>query len=74
MAAEIGGQAWSFGFPCPDGSDFLPKLREVWALLKGGAVGSEEGEAPEAPKDDGVDVLAGKVHKDGLPGFLFPVA
>ena len=74
LAAEIGGQAWSFGFPRPDGSGFLSKLEEVWAVLRDGTVSPEDGEVPLAPKDDGIDVFAGRVHSDGLPGFLFAVA
>ncbi|MCY4139158.1 MAG: hypothetical protein OXF56_12975 [Rhodobacteraceae bacterium] len=74
LAAEIGGQAWSFGFPRPDHSGFLSKLRDVWAVLKDGIVDPEEGEVPLAPKDDGVDIFAGRLHADGLPGFLFAVA
>jgi len=74
LAAEIGGQAWSFGFPRPDHTDFLNKLREVWKTLKDGTVSPEEGEVPLKPKDDGVDVFAARVHADGLPGFLFAAA
>ena len=74
MAAEIDGPAWSFGFPRPDRSSFLKKLREIWAHLKDGTVGPEEGEVPLAPKDDGIDVFAGRPHVDGLPGFLLAAA
>ena len=74
LAAEIGGQAWSFGFPRPDRSDFLAKLEEVWSVFRDGTVSHEEGEVPLNPKDDGVDIFAGRVHPDGLPGFLFAVA
>lgn len=74
LAAEIGGQAWSFGFPRPDHSGFLSKLKEVWTVLKDGTVDPEEGEVPSNPKDDGIDIFAGRVHADGLPGFLFAAA
>lgn len=74
LAAEIGGQAWSFGFPRPDHSGFLRKLEEIWSVLKDGTVSPEEGEVPLNPKDDEVDIFAGRVHADGLPGFLFAVA
>ena len=74
LAAEVGGQAWSFGFPRPDRSGFLSKLEEVWAVLKDGTVGPEEGEVPLSPKDDEIDVFASRVHVDGLPGFLFAAA
>jgi len=74
LAAEIGGRAWSFGFPRPDGSGFLPKLKEIWGVLKDGTVGPEVGEVPSKPKDDGIDALACRPHVDGLPGFLLAVA
>lgn len=74
LAAEIGGQAWSFGFPRPDHTGFLTKLNEVWSTLRDGTVSPEEGEIPLNPKDDEVDIFAGRVHADGLPGFLFAVA
>ncbi len=74
LAAEIGGQAWSFGFPRPDGTGFLPKLKEIWVVLKDGIVDPEVGEVPDKPKDDGIDVFACRPHADGLPGFLFAAA
>lgn len=74
LAAEVGGQAWSFGFPRPDHSGFLTKLEEIWSVFKDGTVSPEEGEVPLNPKDDEVDIFAGRVHADGLPGFLFAVA
>jgi len=67
MAAEIGGPAWSFGFPRPDRSGFLAKLKEIWVVLKDGTVDPEEGEAPLCPKDSRIDVFAGRPHVDGLP-------
>ena len=73
LAAEVGGQAWSFGFPRPDGSGFLAKLSEIWSVLKDGAV-NRDPSAPASPKDDKVDVFAWREHADGLPGFLFAVA
>ena len=74
LAAEIGGQAWSFGFPRPDHTRFLSKLEEVWETFRDGTVSPEEGEVPINPKDDEVDVFAGRMHQDGLHGFLFAVA
>ena len=74
LAAGIGGRAWSFGFPRPDGSGFLPKLKEIWNVLRDGTVDPEVGEAPARAKDDGIDILARGPHVDGLPGFLFAVA
>ena len=73
LAAEIGGMAWSFGFPRPDGSGFLDKLEQIWQILGDGRVQSQIG-APHSPKDDKVDVFAARMHPDGLPGFLLAVA
>lgn len=73
LAAEIQGCAWSFGFPRPDGSSFLDKLKEIWAVLRDGVVGPQLG-APAHAKDDQVDVFAARMHADGLPGFLLAAA
>ena len=73
IAAEIGGQAWSFGFPRPDRSGFTGKLSEVWSVLKDGTV-QPDPSAPPSPKDDQVDVFAWRGHSDGLPGFLLAAA
>lgn len=68
LAAEINGHAWSFGFPRPDGSGFMTKLREIWNVLGDGLVQRQIG-APPQPKDDGIDVFAARLPADGLPGF-----
>lgn len=73
LAAEVGGDAWSFGFPRPDGTGFLSKLKEVWAALNDGSVAPQVG-APRTPKDDQVDVFAARTHRDRLPGFPLVVA
>lgn len=73
IAGEIGGSAWSFGFPRPDGSGFIAKLEEIWRTLKDGRVEADES-APSQAKDDGIDVLAWKETRDGLPGFLLVAA
>lgn len=73
LAAEIQGDAWSFGYPRLDGSPFLEKLEEIWAHLRDGRVGPQPG-APRQPKDDRVDVLAARRHRDGLPGFPLAAA
>ena len=71
LAAEIDGDAWSFGYPRPDRSPFLSKLEEIWQHLGDGQVGAQVG-APVQPKDDKVDVFAARMHCDRLPGF--PIA
>ncbi len=73
LAAEIQGDAWSFGFPRPDGSPFLGKLKEIWTVLGDGRVAAQRG-APSAPKDDRIDVFAARMPPDRLPGFLLAVA
>lgn len=73
LAAEIGGPAWSFGHPRPDGSGFIAKLTEIWNVLRDGQV-SRDPSAPAQPKDDQVDVFAWREHRDGLPGFLLAAA
>lgn len=73
LAAEIQGDAWSFGFPRPDQSSFLDKLTAIWAQLGDGHVERQRGAPPHA-KDDGIDVFAARRHPDGLPGFLLAAA
>ena len=73
IAAEIGGPAWSFGHPRPNGMGFLTKLSQIWAVLKDGNVKAHPA-APTAPKDDQVDVFAWREQVDGLPGFLLVAA
>ena len=73
LAAEVHGVAWSFGFPRPDGSSFLAKLREIWSHFDDGTV-LRKPSAPEHPKDDKVDVFAARLYLDRQPGFLFAAA
>lgn len=73
LAAEIGGPAWSFGHPRPDGTGFIEKLTEIWGMLRDGRV-KRDPSAPARPKDDQVDVFAWREHRDGLPGFLLAAA
>lgn len=73
LAAEIGGPAWSFGSPRPDGTGFINKLTEIWTVLRDGRVNPNPS-APDRPKDDQVDVFAWRESRDGLPGFLFAAA
>ena len=73
LAAEVHGDAWSFGFPRPDHSPFMAKLKAIWQQLGDGLVGAQTG-VPNYPKDDQVDVFAARAHPDRLPGFLLAVA
>ena len=73
LAAEIQGEAWSFGFPRPDRSGFIKKLEQIWVKLQDSRVEPQPG-APKRPKDDRIDVFAARPHLDGLPGFPLAVA
>lgn len=73
LAAEVQGVAWSFGFPRPDSSSFLTKLKEIWSSFDDGRVVRQPG-APEQVKDDEVDVFAARLHPDRQAGFLFAAA
>lgn len=73
IAAEVGGPAWSFGFPRPDGTGFLEKLSIIWESLKDGTV-SPDPSAPSDTKDGEIDIFAWREQKDGLPGFLLLAA
>ena len=73
LAAEIGGPAWSFGFPRPGGTGFIGKLSEIWGVLKDGSV-EAQASAPRKPMDGGIDVFAWREQRDGLPGFLLAAA
>ena len=73
IAGEVGGPAWSFGFPRPDGSGFLTKLSEIWGSLRDGSVNPDPS-APPNPKDDQIDIIAWREQRDGLPGFLLVAA
>ncbi|WP_434107945.1 hypothetical protein [Paraburkholderia caffeinilytica] len=71
-AAVLSGSACSFGFPRPDGSNFLNKLREVYALFGEGEVRA----APlpgvsSSPKDEGIDVIAWGHRTDAAPGRFY---
>ena len=73
IAGEIGGTAWSFGFPRPDGTGFKSKLTEIWDILKDGIVGADPS-APSNPKDDQIDIFAWREQRDNLPGYLLVAA
>ena len=73
LAAEINGSAWSFGFPRPDHSGFIGKLKEIWKVINDGDVEPQEGASLYA-KDDKVDVFAARIPGDEMPGFLFAAA
>ena len=59
IAGEIGGRAWSFGFPRPDHSGFLEKLTEIWSILKDGSI-DRDVSAPSSGRDG--KKLEGKIN------------
>lgn len=64
--------ASSFGFPRPDGTNFLDKLRAVYALVGEGAVRVRPLPGVSSnPKDEGVDVIAWARRNDGAPGKVY---
>jgi len=73
MAAEIGGHAWAFGWPRPDQTGFLSKLKAIWAELRDGdVVVVPRPGAPDSVKDDEIDIIAARPNCDGMRGF--PIA
>jgi len=70
VAAEIGGDGWAFGWPRPDGSAFLDKLKAIWARLQDGDVRDVPmAGSPKKVKDDEIDIIAAKLSCDGAHGF-----
>lgn len=73
VAAEVGGPAWSFGFPREDGTSFINKLTSIWQVLNDGHV-QPRSYAPRHAKDDQIDIFAWRKQYDKLPGFLLVAA
>ena len=70
VAGEIGGDAWAFGWPRPDSSAFLRKLKSIWVKLKDGDVReTPSAGSPPHVKDDEIDIIAARPSCDGLHGF-----
>jgi hypothetical protein len=71
-ASVVSGSAFSFGFPRPDGTNFLDKLREVYARFGEGQV--RDAPLPGVssnPKDEGIDVIAWAHRSDGAAGRFY---
>ena len=69
LAAEVQGEAWSFGFPRPGGSGFLEQAGTDLGKSSATAGWSRRPEPRDQPKDDQIDVFAARPQPDGLPGF-----
>jgi hypothetical protein len=68
-AGEIGGTAYSFGYPRPDGSNFLTKLHEVYRAFGEGQVVAEiPAGASTWPKDEEIDIICWRPSSDGAAG------
>lgn len=71
-AGNVDGSAISFGFPRPDGTNFLTALTNCYRLFGEGTVRN----APLAgvssnPKDEGIDIIAWGHRNDGAPGVQY---
>jgi hypothetical protein len=69
-AGEVSGNAYAFGFPRPDGSDFLEKLGMIYRHFGEGTkiVESIPPGAPYAQKDAQIDVIAWRPASDNAAG------
>ena len=70
-AGVLGGESISFGWPRPDGSAFLPALREASRRLGlGTPLDSVPPRSKGREKDAGIDVIAWRGFADRRPGKL----
>ncbi len=70
----VQGPAMSFGFPRPDGTDFLKALRRVYKLFGDGRPCKKPRKsAPPMVKDNGIDVIAWRRSIDNLPNTHYLV-
>ena len=68
----IQGPSMSFGFPRPDGTDFLKALRKVYKLFGDGRpCKTPRKAAPPKVKDNGIDIIAWRWSIDHLPGMPY---
>ena len=75
-ANEVNGHSFSFGFPRPDHSGFLSKVKAIYATFgEHTAVVSEIPEgASKSPKDEQIDVIAWEPKPDGAAGKFYLLA
>jgi len=68
-AGYVLGPAVSFGWPRPDRSEFLKKLKQVYKSFGDGIpVTRPRPAASMNIKDNGIDIIAWRIQRDGLPG------
>ena len=66
------GPAISFGWPRPDGSQFLIAVKRVYKLFGDGTpVTRPRPAAAKSVKDNGIDIISWKRSVDGLPGTQY---
>ena len=71
-AGEVEGNAYSFGFPRPDHSSFLPKLTAIYNHFSDGKVRKEPLKGVSTnPKDEQMDVIAWKPRRDRASGTYY---
>jgi hypothetical protein len=68
----IQGPSMSFGFPRPDGKDFLKALRKVYRLFGDGKPCTKPRKASSKNvKDNGIDIIAWQRSIDNLPAMHY---
>lgn len=71
-AGEVGGHAYSFGFPRPDHSNFFSKLTAIYQHFPGGKVrGAPLLGTSVSPKDEEIDVIAWRPRRDNAAGTYY---
>ncbi len=71
-AGEVEGNSYSFGFPRPDHSSFIPKLTAIYQHFSDGKVRNAPLPGVSInPKDEQMDVIAWKPRRDGAAGTYY---
>ena len=71
-AGEVQGHSYSFGFPRPDHSGFLPKLASIYQQFCDGKVRSTPLPGVSiSPKDEEIDIIAWRPRQDKAPGTYY---
>jgi hypothetical protein len=74
-ASHCQGPAFSFGFPRPDSSGFLEKVKQIWTIFGDGIPRDVAlPDSPEAVKDEGIDVVSWRPQRDKKPGTHYLLA
>jgi hypothetical protein len=74
-ATHCQGPSFSFGFPRPDSSGFLEKVKQIWAIFGDGMPRDVAlADSPEDVKDEGIDVVSWRPQPDKKPGTHYLLA